>query len=164
MDFIEQLQIWEKGELIQGKVMIGIGIAFLLVCFIIFRSQNELLKGTLIPMGLLVLILVGYGGYILYSRPAHVKQSITLYEKSKQQAFNKEFEKHTNDNKAGKSLMQFVYPSLILLAALVLLLVSSSYYRGMALGFALLFIATYIIDNGFVTRSDTVIKWLESIH
>ncbi len=162
MDFIQQLQLWEKGELLQGKIMIDLGILFLIGFIAIFRSQNELLRGSLIPLALLLLILIGYGGYILYSRPAHIKQSIVLYEQSEEEAIKKEIEKHTNDNKAGKTLIKYVYPILIILSALTLLFISNTYYKGMAIGFILLFSATYIIDNGFVSRSETVIEFLRS--
>ncbi len=163
MDFIQQLQLWERGELLQGKIMIGFGVISLIGFIAIIRSQNEFLRGSLVPLALLLLILIGYGGYILYSRPAHVKRSITLYETSKDEAILKEIEKHTNDNKAGETLIKYVYPSLIIISAIILLFISSSYYKGMAIGFILLFTATYIIDNGFVNRSETVINYLKSI-
>ena len=158
MDFIQQLQLWEKGELLQGKIMIGIGILLLIGCIAILRSQHLLLRGSLVPLGLLLMVFIGYGGYILYSRPAHVKQSIALYENSKDEAIVKEVQKHTNNNKAGKTLMKYVYPAFILFAAVALLFISSAYYKGMAVGFILLFAATYIIDYGFVSRSEKVLE------
>lgn len=159
MDFTQQLELWEKGELLQGKIMIGIGVLFLIAFVWILRSQNELLRGVLIPMGILLLVLIGYGGAILYTRPIHTKTSIELYEKSEKEAVQKEIEKHTNDNKAGKTLLK-IYPLLAILALVALWLVPSPYYKGMAIGFALVFIATFIIDYGFVFRSDVVLKAL----
>jgi len=163
MEFIQQLQLWEKGELLQGEIMIGLGVVFLIGFIFIFRIQNEFLRGTLIPLSLLLVVFIGYGSYILYSRPAHVKQSISRYQSSKKEAVVKEIEKHTNDNKAGKTLIKYVYPSLIILSAAFLLFVTNMYYKGMLLGFIILFIATYVIDTGFVSRSETVIKFLDSI-
>ena len=162
MDFIQQLQLWERGELLQGKIMIGIGILFLIGFIAIFRSQNEFLRGSLIPLGLFLLIFIGYGGYILYSRPAHVKDIVALYEQSKEEAITKEIEKHTSDNKVGKTLIKYVYPILIILSALGLLFISSPYYKGMLVGFMLLFLATYTIDSGFVSRSEAVLGFLTS--
>ena len=164
MDFIQQIQLWAKGELLQGKIMIGLGVVFLIGFIAIIRSQTILLRGTIIPLGLLLLVLIGYGGYILYSRPAHAKQSISLYETSKDEAIAREIEKHTNDNKAGKTLIKYVYPIFIIISAGILLFISNTYYKGMALGFALLFIATYIIDNGFVSRSDAILKFLHTLN
>jgi len=163
MDFIEYMNTWVKSEVLQGRIMIGIGILLLTAIFFIFRSQNELLRGALIPLRLLVLILIGYGGFILYSRPAHAQQSIAQFEKEKANAIAQEKEKHINDNKAGKMLMRYVYPGLILLSALCLLFISAPYYRGLAIGFILVFASTYIIDNGFVTRSDAFLAYLNTL-
>lgn len=160
MDFLEYMNTWVKSEVAQGRIMVGVGILLLAVLYNIFSSQNELLKGALIPLGLLLLILVGYGGYILYSRPAHAKESIALYEKNSTEAVEKEKAKHINDNKAGKTLLKYVYPILMTLSAISILFIKSPYYKGMALGFVLLFVSIYIIDSGFVSRSDAFLSFL----
>ena len=163
MDFIEYTNTWAKSEVTQGRIMIGIGILLLLTLYAIFRSQNELLKGALIPLGLLVVVLIGYGGYILSSRPAHAKSSIASYQSAEKEAIAKEKEKHINDNKAGKTLIRFVYPGLMLLSIVALFFVSTPYYKGMALGFILLFVSTYIMDSGFVSRSDAFLDFLGTL-
>jgi len=160
MDFIEYTNNWAKSEVTQGRIMIGISIVLLFVLYYLFRSQNELLRGTLMPLGLLLIVLVGYGSYILYSRPAHAKESITQYQQSKKETIEKEKTKHINDNKAGKMLIKYVYPILMLVSVLALLLVPNQYYKGMALGFLLLFVSTYIMDNGFVSRSDAFLSFI----
>ena len=163
MDFIEYTNTWAKSEVTQGRIMIGIGILLLFVLYGIIRSQNELLKGGLVPLGLLLVVLIGYGGYILYSRPMHAKESIALYQKNKTEAFERETVKHINDNKAGKTLLKYVYPILMILSAITLFLIPSQYYKGMALGFVLLFVSAYIVDNGFVSRSDTFLSFLKTL-
>lgn len=163
MNLIEQLELWEKGELLQGKLMIAIGILFLIAFVFIFQSQNVFLKGTLIPLGFLLLVLIGYGGYILYSRPAHVKKSMALYLQSEEESIQKEIEKHAKDNKTGNTLIKYVYPTFILLSAIALLFISSLYFKGMTIGFILLFSATFIIDSGFVSRSNEVITILNQL-
>jgi len=163
MDFIEYTNTWAKNEVTQGRIMIGIGGLLLFALYSIFYSQNELLKGSLIPLGLLLIVLVGYGGYIFYSRPAHAKKSTALYQKSKEEAIEKEKAKHINDNKVGKTLLKYVYPIMIILSAIAWFFVSTQYYKGMALGFVLLFISTYIIDTGFVSRSDAFLSFLDNL-
>ena len=163
MDFIEYTNTWVQREVTQGRIMIGVGILILFFFYSIFRSQNELLKGALIPLGLLLVILIGYGSYILYSRPAHAKESIALYKKSKPDAIEKEKIKHLNDNKTGKTLLRYVYPVLMIIAAIALLFFSSPQYKGMAIGFALLFASTYVIDYGFVSRSDAFLSFLNTL-
>ena len=86
MDFIEYINSWVRAEVLQGKIMIGVGFMLLIAFITVFKSENVLLKGTLIPMGLLLAVLLGYGGYILKSRPAHANTSIELYKKDKTEA------------------------------------------------------------------------------
>lgn len=160
MEFINYINAWVKNEVLQGRIMVGVGVLFLLAFIVIIRSEIELLRGSLIPMGLLIVVLIGYGGFILYSRPAHAKESIALYRTNPQEAVVKEIAKHTNDNKAGMPLTQYVYPALLLLSAIALFFAPSPYFKGMAIGFAILFVSTFIIDSGFVSRSNAFLTFL----
>ena len=54
MDLLKQTMIWIKGEVWQGKIMLFLGILFLIAFVIIIRSQHDLLRGMLIPLGLLL--------------------------------------------------------------------------------------------------------------
>lgn len=162
MDFIEYSNSWAKSEVTQAQIMIGIGILFVAAFVGILKSEVELLRGSLLPMGVILVLLLGYGSFILYSRPAHAKESIALYQESKQEAIEQEKAKHINDNKAGKLLMK-VYPALALVAIVVVMIVPTPYYKGMAIGFVLLFLTAFIMDNGFVTRSDAFLAFLDSL-
>ncbi|WP_027391454.1 hypothetical protein [Aquimarina latercula] len=104
---------------------------------------------------------IDYGGFILVNRPAHLKQSIERYQNSPEKAKVEEIEKHTNDNKAGNTLVK-IYPILMLVSIFALIFIPSTYYKGMAIGFTFLFISIYIIDNGFISRSEAVLKFLKS--
>ncbi len=164
MAFSDHLQTWLKGELTQGKIMIGMGILVLIAFIAILKSHNQLLRGSLIPMGLIILILIGYGGYILQSRTAHVQNTLALYQQEPKEAIKKEIEKHTNDNKIGKPNLQYFIPTALVLLGLSLFFIKSPYYQGMVLGFILLFVINYVLDYGFVSRSETVLKYLEKIN
>ena len=163
MEFTTYMNAWVKSEVAQGRIMIGLGVVFILAFYGIFRGQHELLKGALIPLALLILVLIGYGSFILFDRPAHAKESIALFESSSVEGIEKEQAKHINDNKAGKTLMRFVYPSLILVSGVLLFVLPSFYYKGMSIGFLVLFAATYIIDYGFVSRSDRFLEFLGTL-
>ena len=163
MDFIEYTQNWAKSEVVQGRIMIGVGLVLLIGFIGILRSNHELLRGSVIPLGILIAIFIGYGGFILYSRPAHAKESIELYKKSKTDALEKEKEKHISDNKAGNILLKFVYPGIILFGLILLIIASTPHFKGMGLGFALLGIAAYVMDYGFVARSDAFLSFLNTL-
>ena len=163
MDFIEYTNAWAKSEVSQGRIMIGIGTLLLFALYGIFRSQNELLKGALIPLGLLLIVLIGYGSYILYSRPAHATESIALYQKYGTEAIEKEKIKHISDNKTGKTLIKYVYPVFMVISTIALFFLQNQYHKGMALGFLLLFVSTYAMDSGFVSRSDAFLSFLNNL-
>ena len=162
MNFIEHINSWVKSEVAQGRIMIGIGIWLLVAVYFILKGDHTLLKGIVIPIGLLTLVLIGYGSYIIYSRPIHAKKSIELFESVPKKAIEKERMKHIEDNKAGKTLMKYVYPGLMLLSVLGLFFIQGAYYKGLFLGFVILFVSTFIIDYGFVSRSDAFIEFLNS--
>lgn len=156
MTFHQILQVWLKGELLQGKLMIIVGVLLFIAAIAIYRSHSELLRGSLLPLGFLVVTLIGYGGFILQSRTLHVAQSQALYESSSAEAIAKELKKHNSDNNIGKTLLK-IYPILVIGSMIALVLVQGGFYKGMALGFALVFISAFIIDYGFVSRSEMAI-------
>jgi len=162
MSFTEYIYTWVKNEVLQGRIMIGIGVILIPAFIAIMKGEHGLLKGSLIPLGLLLIILIGYGSFILYSRPAHAKISIELFEKSETEGMVKEKAKHISDNKAGNTLLK-VYPVLMLVSVIPLFFGISDYYKGLSLGFILLFISVYIIDYGFVSRSNNFISFLNTM-
>ncbi len=163
MNFTEYMDAWVKSEVTQGRTMIFIGFICCIAVYFIYKNSNELLNGSLFPLGLLILILMGYGAYIVYSRPVHARESISLYEHSPSKAIEAEIKKHIDDNKLGKTLLKWVYPIGIIGGGLLLFLIPSVYYRGMAIGFILVFLSTYIIDYGFISRSDNFISFLKDL-
>lgn len=157
---MEYANEWAKNEVYQGKIMIAKGVVLAIAFILICRNDNELLRGMLIPVGMLLVILLGYGSYILYSRPAHAKEIITIYKTSPEEAVKLEIAKHKKDNKAGKLLIR-IYPILTFISIVLLFFASSLHYRGTALGSALLFVSAFLIDSGFVSRSDAFLLFLK---
>lgn len=84
-----------------------------------------------------------------------------MYQESKADGVAKEQTKHINDNKAGKTLMR-IYPILMIAAIATLFFRFTPYFKGMAVGFAVLFMSFYLIDNGFVSRSDAFLDFLKT--
>jgi len=63
MELIDYTIAWVKGEVFQGKIMLAISILLLFGGIAILKSEHEILKGTLIPLGFILLIFFGYGGF-----------------------------------------------------------------------------------------------------
>lgn len=45
MEFLQELSIWTKGDALQGKIMVGIGLILVLCLIFGFKYENPLLKG-----------------------------------------------------------------------------------------------------------------------
>lgn len=44
MDFIQQVQLWAKEEVEQGKWMLGVALVLLSLLIVLLRSENALLR------------------------------------------------------------------------------------------------------------------------
>lgn len=164
MDFIDYTIHWAKAEIAQGRLMILTGIIFSFITYAAYNSPTSFYRGTFIPLLLLLFILIGYGAYIMYSRPIHAEETIALFEVNPSSAIDLEKIKHASDNNLGNLLLRFVYPTFIIGACLLLLFIKDPYLKGLAIGLVLLFTTTYFIDSGFVHRSDKFLLYLQSIH
>src|SRR5215469_2629031 len=102
MDFIKHLHVWVIGETAQGRVMVVAGVLLLIAALLIFRSENVLLRGMMIPLALLVAMNLGYG-YVLVSRPRTSLKTEVAYRQSQTQTVERELNKATNDEKYYKS-------------------------------------------------------------
>ena len=142
---LEYTEKWAKGDSAQGKYMMEIGAVVLIMLVFILRDDNPLLRGALIPLGLIVLILLGYGGFLTFGRPAHLKRVIREYETSPDQVKAKELAKAATDHRAYTRFKK-IWPVLIFLSGVGYFLVSTEYYKGLCLGLAVLFLSVLILD------------------
>ena len=146
MDFIQQLQVWAKGDALQGKIMVGIGIVIAICLIFILRSDQSMLRGMLIPMGLLLVANLGYGGFLSFSRPNHIQSTIELYNQNPAQAVGKELAKAETDHKSYSALKP-IWAVLIVVAIVLYFVLSSAYYKGLSIGLAGMFLGTLLIDG-----------------
>ena len=146
MNIIQHTEEWVKGEVFQGKIMLAIGILLSIAFFTIIKGQNDLLKGTLIPLGFMLVILFGYGGFQTYKRPAHLQKVKEVYQQNPQKAINAEYEKAIKDHN-NYSMLKRVWTVLIVLSAIGFFLFSKEYFKGLSIGLIALFLTTLIVDS-----------------
>lgn len=145
MDFTQHLQVWSKGDIIQGKCMIGIALFIILpICVLLIKSGNPLQRGMIIPLGILFLLNVGYGGYLLFSRTKHLEQTERTSPLNSQ-TIESEIAKIEAD---GKSyiLTKYFWCSLLILSAIFFFIFTKDYFRGISLGLAIMFFGMLLID------------------
>lgn len=146
MNLIAHTKEWVNGEVLQGKIMLIIGVLVLVAFIAIIRSQQEFLRGLLIPMGLMLVVFVGYGGFQFFVRPAHLLKVERVFQQNPQNAQSMEYEKAVKDDKAYSTAKK-VWPALIVLAAICYFMISKDYFKGMSAGFIGLFLITLIVDS-----------------
>jgi len=162
MSFTDHLQQWLSGEIYQGRAMIALGLVVAAALLLVFRSQAPLLRGMIIPLCLLLVLLLGYGGAVAFGRQARVAEVTATYAESPAEVVAAEVAKHEKDARYCGLLMK-VYPFLMIVGVLLLVLVSSPYIKGVGLGLVLLFCATYLVDSGFHSRSTRMLEALEQL-
>ena len=146
MDLIQHTTNWVKGEVFQGKIMLGIGIVFLIAFLMIIKNQHELLQGMLIPLALMLLIFFSYGGYQILVRPTHIDKVRKIHQENPQKAQKKEYDKAMKDHQIY-SVLKKVWAVLIMLLVIAFFFVSSNYLKGLSIGFIGLFLTTLILDS-----------------
>ncbi|MBD0404747.1 hypothetical protein [Flammeovirga sp. EKP202] len=151
MKLLEHTTIWAKGDIYQGKVMLCFGILFLIAAIIILRSNHELLKGTLIPISLAVVMLLGYGGFLTFTRNGHLTNVESVYNESPAKAIEQEFEKAKKDHEAYSKLKP-VWAVLIVLSLGLFFIFKTDYLKGLSLGLVGLFFLALIIDTNLHFR------------
>ena len=146
MNLIDYTTTWVKGEILQGKIMIIIGVILLIAMIAIFKGENTILRGTLIPLCLVLLALFGYGGFQVTSRPSHIVKVSEIYDKTPDVAIEQEYSKAQKDDKTYRTL-KVIWVILIAVVALLYLLFSTNYLKGLSIGLIILFLTTLIIDS-----------------
>ena len=146
MDFIPHLQTWTKADIIQGKWMIGIAFFILLpLCILLIKANNPLQKGMLIPLGLLFLMNVGYGSYLLISKPKYATESKAQFQLNAGETIKNEVAKIKADDKSY-TMTKYTWAGLFILSVVCFFIFKKDYFQGLSLGFAIMFLGMLLID------------------
>lgn len=146
MDFLQQLNVWAKGDALQGKIMVGTGLLLALALPLLFKKEYPLFNGMFIPVCLLVLVNLGYGGFLLYSRPKHVAITSQLYQQNARETVQTELQKAQTDNK-NYTLLKPIWTVLIIISVLAFFFINNEYFKGASLGMICLSVGFLLIDT-----------------
>lgn len=146
MDLIPHLQTWTKGDIIQGKWMISIAFLILLsLCILFIKTNNSLQKGMLIPLCLLFLLNVGYGSYLLISKPKYATERTAQFQLNAEEIIKNEVGKIKADDKSY-TMTKYIWACLLILSVVCFFIFNKDYFQGLSLGFAIMFLGMLIID------------------
>ncbi len=162
MELLKYTRAWVKGEVRQGKIMLLLGAFLLILENYIVKSNNDFLKGLIIPVGLIISILVGYGLMQIIVRPKHHTKVARDIEKASVLIFNKEHSKAIKDDKIFKLLKKMWVLSGAVSIGLYIIF-SELYYQGLSIGLMGLFLTLYILDSTLHHRLKKYLKGMESL-
>ena len=160
MDFLKQLKIWANGDALQGKIMATAAILTGLVLIFILNNDQVFLNGMIIPLSLLLIANLGYGSFLLFSRPKHLITTQNLYKENSKEAIKKELEKAMNDHKAY-SILQYVWIGLMIVSVVLWFVLSGEYYKGLSIGLIIMSIGGFLIDTFLHRRLKPYLMVLE---
>lgn len=162
MELIEHTSEWALGDALQGKIMLFSGILAVTAMFFIFKGDNGVLKGMMIPLGLLALIALGYGGFLTFGRPAHIEKVRVMYQEDPAATVAAELKKAETDHR-NYTVIKYVWPVLMAISALLLLVFKSEYQQGLLMGLLILFIYGMILDTFLHHKLSPYLEVLRSL-
>ena len=162
MELIKHTTNWVNGEVFQGKTMLALAVIVGLLAFFIIRNNNEILKGMLIPMGLIMLILIGYGSIQIIVRPKHIPKVEEMYKSNPKQALETELNKAIKDDKTYSMVPYFWFAG-IAIAGFIFFFTSQYYYKGLSIGLIGLFLTMLILDSTLQHRLVIYLKALKEL-
>lgn len=151
MDFIQLTTSWHKGEVLQGKIMLGTGIVLLIVSILIYKYGESFYKGMIVPMLFVVLIMIGYGGYQIGKRAKELTHRIEAFQNDPNEIVNAEIERSEKEDKQYARLI-IIWSTMLIVASLIHFFVGKTFYKGLALGFVFLALSGLLIDNALHKR------------
>ncbi|WP_139926331.1 hypothetical protein [Hymenobacter sp. DG01] len=146
MKLLELASTWVKGEVFQGKLMLAIGAVLLMAVIAILNSMHEFLRGTLVPLSLVVLVLMSYGGFQVAKRPGHLTKVAALQAQAPAKALQQEYAKAIKDDKAYTTLPP-LWAGMMGASVLLFYMVSKVYWKGLSIGMMGLFLTLLLLDS-----------------
>ena len=161
MDILHQLQLWAKGDATQGKVMLIAGVILAIAVILMIMNGNTMQKGMLIPLGLLLILNFGYGGFLTLTRTDHAKKVEELHAANAQEAVSQELAKAEKDSKTY-GLVKPVWGGLMVVGVAMFFFFSGDYWKGLSLGILVLCTAGLIIDTFLHHRLEPYLEALRT--
>ncbi|ERM81976.1 hypothetical protein P872_07415 [Rhodonellum psychrophilum GCM71 = DSM 17998] len=150
---------WVKGEVLQGRIMFGFAI-LMIFSFLYFTDlQESFHRGMAWPFALLMLFLLGYGGFQMTMRPKHIEKVAQEVHNNPKVALKTELDKAQKDDLIY-SRLKVIWVVSFFFSAILYFVLKSDLWQGMSLGFAGFFLAAFIIDSFLHHRLKTYLEAL----
>lgn len=112
----------------------------------IFRSNHEILKGSLIPLALIVVASLGYGGFLAFTRVSHAVSVEEGLQEDPQKTISQELEKAERDHTAY-SRFKPMWAALMVVSVILFFVLKTPYLKGLCLGLIAMFFFVLVLDT-----------------
>lgn len=153
---------WVKGEVLQGRIMFGLAILMIFSFFYFTDIQESFYRGMAWPFALLMLFLLGYGGFQMTMRPKHIEKVAQEVHSNPKVALKTELDKAQKDDLIY-SRLKVIWVVLFFVSAILYFVMKLDFWKGMSLGFAGFFLAAFIIDTFLHHRLKTYLEALQKL-
>jgi hypothetical protein len=162
MEIIQYTTQWVKGEVIQGGIAVGLAIVSIISFFYFTDFQQSFYKGMILPIVLIQLVLLGYGGFQMTMRPKHIEKVSIGIQNQPIETLKNEIEKAKKDDKAYSRLKP-IWAALFVLSLILFFVLKNDFWRGMSFGFVIWFCVAFIFDTFLHQRLKVYLSSLEQL-
>lgn len=164
MNFLQHVQVWIKGDVLQGRWMIGIAlVVFLPSILLVIKNNNAILRGMWIPLSLLLLMSIGYGGFLVSSKPKLMEQTKIQFEKNPAKTLETVLEKVKQANKSY-GITKILWATFLVVSVVLYFVFTKDYFKGFTLGLMIMFFGMLVIDTILHHRVKQAMDFLSQIN
>lgn len=163
MHTVHHVTQWVKGEVMQGRIMFSLGILSLIAFFYIANLHHAFFKGLIVPVLLLQIILLGYGGFQLFKRPSYIEKVRIENQLNPSNAHRIELEKAQKDDKIY-GILKPIWALLFVVSMVLFVVLKEDFAKGMSIGFALWFVTAFVCDWFLHHRLKTFLAALQQLN
>lgn len=162
MEIIQHTTQWVKGEVMQGRIAVVLAIISFIAFLYFANFQQSFFKGMILPIVLIQMVLLGYGGFQLVKRPPHRDKVILEAQIQPNELLKKELLKAQNDDKVYSILIP-IWAILFFVSLILFFVLKNDFWRGMSVGFIIWFLVAFIFDNFLHQRLKVYLSSLEQL-
>lgn len=162
MEIIQYTTQWVKGEVTQGRIAVGLAILSFIGFLYFTNFQQSFFKGMILPIILIQLVLIGYGGFQIVKRPKHIDKVIQEAKSEPIETIKNELKKAQKDDKTYTKLIP-TWGILFVISLILFFVLKNDFWRGMSLGFVIWFCVAFIFDTFLHQRLKIYLKALEKL-
>jgi len=138
--------MWVKGDILQGKWMMGISIFVVLpILFFLVKNGGVLQKGIALPLSFLFVVNLGYASFMLSSKPKYSADMEKSYHQNLSQTLMQEYKKIKGFDRSY-TLTKYLWAALCAGSIIGYFSISKEYFQGLSIGFALMFFGLLLVD------------------